>query len=84
MKPHTDEAGTIWYPASMWEALVRQSIEVGGMHQRAIIAQNELGRQLKEAQVRLAEAERRAETAERDRNMMLGQVKALHQQLSNL
>ena len=68
----------------MWQALVQQSIAIGAMHQQAIVGQNELGRQLKACQARLAEAKRRAVNAEADRTQMMQQVHFLHQRLTEL
>ena len=84
MGPRTDTAAEVWYPQSMWEALCQQSTEIGCMHQRAIALQNELGRQLKACQARLADAERRASIAEHERQQMMEQVRQLHRRLNDL
>lgn len=84
MRPRTDEAGITWYPSPMWAALCKQSTEIGCMHQRAVALQNELDRQLKECQAKLAEANHRADEADQQRKTMMEQVRSLHQRLADL
>lgn len=79
--PVTDEHGVRWYPQHAWDAQVDQGIEIGRLHQRAVVLANDLGRQLKDAEARIADLKQRVEVAEAARKEMVAKVTELHQRL---